>query len=776
MDPMTHERTVLLVEDNPGDARLIAETLRDAGSTMRLVTVETLAIAIATVQREDIDAIVLDLGLPDSQGVETFLRLDEAAPSVATVIMSGDNDTRTAIEAVQRGAQDFLVKGQAGGELLLRAISYAIERKHAEALVAESEEKFRYLFDRSIVAKSITRPTGEIEVNAALCSMLGYTPEELADGATWQTLTHPDDVAATQRQMQALIAGETTSARYEKRFLRKDGVIVWADISSSLRRDAAGQPLYFMTSALDITERKRAEEELRASEERLRRNLEVSESIAELSRTLVAETQSIVEIAHLTLEYAMTLTESEYGYVSVIDPETHANNLLAVRTMMPDEGPALPTRGETSPLSLPEIGHYPHLWGVSLNTERPFLTNDPGADAASHGTPVGHVPLTAYLSVPVSTKDGVVGQIAVANAPGGYADDDARALERLASVYAVAIVQGSEHAALRQSEEDLRSAQAVARMAPFVVDMPAGTWASSEALDRVFGIDAKYQRNVSGLLALIHEDDRDKLHDYIHAEASAARNTPVQLDSEFRMIRPDDGRTIWIQAHWALERTPEGVPARFVGVVQDVTLRHEAQEAMVASNESLQRMIRDVAEVMGGIIETRDPYTQGHQVRVAAIANALAVEMGLSDDDLDCIQMAALLHDIGKLSVPAEILSKPGKLSEVEFALIREHPVRGHAILSRIAFPWPIADIVLQHHERSDGSGYPAGLKESETLLPARILAVADVLEAMASYRPYRPSLGADAAIDEIATHPDKYCADVVSAALVLYERSELGI
>jgi putative nucleotidyltransferase with HDIG domain len=207
-----------------------------------------------------------------------------------------------------------------------------------------------------------------------------------------------------------------------------------------------------------------------------------------------------------------------------------------------------------------------------------------------------------------------------------------------------------------------------------------------------------------------------------------------------------------------------------------VSLRHQAEDEILATNESLQHMIRDVAEVMGSIIETRDPYTQGHQLRVAEIAGALAVEMGLTGDMLDCIEMASLLHDIGKLSVPAEILSKPGKLSDVEFSLIKEHSQRGHDILERIAFPWPIADIVLQHHERCDGSGYPLGLSGDAILLPASIISVADVLEAMASFRPYRASLGADAAMAEITGHPEKYCPEVVAAAVSLHERGGLGI
>jgi len=163
-------------------------------------------------------------------------------------------------------------------------------------------------------------------------------------------------------------------------------------------------------------------------------------------------------------------------------------------------------------------------------------------------------------------------------------------------------------------------------------------------------------------------------------------------------------------------------------------------------------------------------------VRVARIAVAIAAEMGLPGDDLACIEMAGLLHDIGKLSVPAEILSKPGALSEAESAIIREHSVRGHEILGKITFPWPIAEIVLQHQERCDGSGYPSGLKREETLLEARILAVADVLEAMSSHRPYRAALGTNAAMAEIVDHPEKYDPDAVRAAIALHATSELGI
>jgi PAS domain S-box-containing protein/putative nucleotidyltransferase with HDIG domain len=178
-------------------------------------------------------------------------------------------------------------------------------------------------------------------------------------------------------------------------------------------------------------------------------------------------------------------------------------------------------------------------------------------------------------------------------------------------------------------------------------------------------------------------------------------------------------------------------------VLQDVT--HLAEVA-----DALQRACVDTVEAMARLADARDPYTSGHQARVAELAEAMARHMGLPVSSLRAIHVAGIVHDIGKINVPLEILSKPGKLTDVELELIKVHAERGYEILSPIEFPWPIADIVRQHHERLDGSGYPLGLTGDEMLPEARIIAVADVVEAIASDRPYRPSRGLDTAFDVI--------------------------
>jgi PAS domain S-box-containing protein/putative nucleotidyltransferase with HDIG domain len=184
------------------------------------------------------------------------------------------------------------------------------------------------------------------------------------------------------------------------------------------------------------------------------------------------------------------------------------------------------------------------------------------------------------------------------------------------------------------------------------------------------------------------------------------------------------------------------------------------------ANDDLSSLIQQTIEAMGRVVEIRDPYTSGHQVRVAALARRIAEEMGLDPAMRETIEMAALVHDIGKLSVPGEWLAKPSCLSDLEFEVVKLHSKSGYDVLSTIKFPWPLADIVLQHHERMDGSGYPHALAGDQIRLEARVLAVADAVEAMLSLRPYREAWGPEQARAEVSEKAGVYDPDVVEAFL----------
>jgi putative nucleotidyltransferase with HDIG domain len=197
-------------------------------------------------------------------------------------------------------------------------------------------------------------------------------------------------------------------------------------------------------------------------------------------------------------------------------------------------------------------------------------------------------------------------------------------------------------------------------------------------------------------------------------------------------------------------------------------------ENMKRKYSELQKAINGIVHAVSILMGSRDPYTAGHQRRVAELAREIAREIGLSDWQTTGVFVAGLLHDVGKVSVPAEILSKPGQITASEFDIIKCHCQVGYDILQRIDFPWPVTRAILQHHERLDGSGYPEGLRDSQIIIEARILGVADVVEAMSSHRPYRPALGLKKALTEIKRSSGVlYDADIVNACLRLLYKNQ---
>ncbi len=217
----------------------------------------------------------------------------------------------------------------------------------------------------------------------------------------------------------------------------------------------------------------------------------------------------------------------------------------------------------------------------------------------------------------------------------------------------------------------------------------------------------------------------------------------------------------------------------FMGVVlvfRDITKRKQSEKALHRSVNELRRTLQETVNALAATSEKRDPYTAGHQQRVAQLSWHIAKLMGFDKDQLHAILISGRLHDIGKIYVPAEILSKPAMLTNMEMGIMKSHPEVGYDILKNVPFPWEIAKIVLQHHERIDGGGYPQGLSGEEILPEARIIAVADVVEAMSSHRPYRAALGLNVALDEITKNRGKlYDADIVDACLQLFNDFEFS-
>jgi PAS domain S-box-containing protein len=307
---------------------------------------------------------------------------------------------------------------------------------------------------------------------------------------------------------------------------------------------------------------------------------------------------------------------------------------------------------------------------------------------------------------------------------------------------------------LKQAEERYRSIFENAQEGIFRSTPDGKMIMANQAMAKMFGY-ASPKELITGITDVarqhyVNPEDRRKLKEMIE-EHGFIKGYEAQLYRK-------NGSIVWISITMHAVRDEKGHILYYDGIDEDITNRKENTERM---RKALGATVRAIAVT----VETRDPYTAGHQRRVADLSRSIATEMKLSVDQIDGIRMAATIHDLGKISVPADILSKPKKLTDIEFSLIKTHPQSGYDILQDIDFPWPVARIVLEHHERMNGSGYPNGLTGDNILLESRIIAVADVVESMGTHRPYRPSLGIDAALEEIEKNRGTLYDDAVADA-----------
>ena len=279
----------------------------------------------------------------------------------------------------------------------------------------------------------------------------------------------------------------------------------------------------------------------------------------------------------------------------------------------------------------------------------------------------------------------------------------------------------------------------------------------------LFGYSKEELRGMDSKTVFVNADEYNRLQEKI-AQNGSVREFEAKL-------RKKDGTEMECLITSTARRAKDKSILGYQGIIRDISELVSNRSELEKTLEKLRKALGGTIQAMARTVETRDPYTAGHQNRVSNLARAIATEMEVSKDQIQGIRLAGVIHDIGKISVPAEILSKPGSISKNEFGIIKEHPQIGHDILKSVDFTWPIAQIVLQHHERMDGSGYPDGISGENILIEARILAVADVVEAMASHRPYRPALGIDMALREISKNRSiLYDLQVVDACLRLFK------
>ncbi len=288
----------------------------------------------------------------------------------------------------------------------------------------------------------------------------------------------------------------------------------------------------------------------------------------------------------------------------------------------------------------------------------------------------------------------------------------------------------------------------------------------NRAMEKITGY-SKQELLSNPIWTVIAPEDRDRVKERA-LKRQMGEGVPDRYD--FRILQKGGGRR-WVELRSS--RIRWGDKLVWLGTFFDITERKEAEEEREELLSKYKKLLYQIVKAFSSAVEIKEPYTAGHQKRVAELSEAIAKEMGIDKERLEGIKVAALLHDIGKgLGVPLEVLNKPGKLNPIEFAFVKAHPELGYRILKEVEFPWPVAEAILQHHERLDGSGYPRGLKGEQIILEARIIAVADVVEAITSHRPYRASLGLESALEEIDKNKGVlYDPTVVAACLKAFQK-----
>jgi PAS domain S-box-containing protein/putative nucleotidyltransferase with HDIG domain len=323
--------------------------------------------------------------------------------------------------------------------------------------------------------------------------------------------------------------------------------------------------------------------------------------------------------------------------------------------------------------------------------------------------------------------------------------------------------------ALRESEERYRNLFEDSKDGVIIWTAEGKILGVNQAVLEIFGSDT--EEMIGSEISEIYTDANDHtVFQGILDRDGAVRGHELRLNKR-------NGAVMDCLLTATIRRGKNGAILGYQGIVRDVTDLKRNENELKRTLETLHRSIGAITLTLSTVVESRDPYTAGHQKRVANLSRAIAQEMDLSPDQCDAVRMAGTLHDIGKIAIPSEILSSPAKLTDKAYEIIKDHPQTGYDILREIEFPWPVAEIVLQHHERMDGSGYPKGLRGNGIMLEARIVAAADVVESISSHRPYRPARGLDTALDEIVRNSGTfYDSDVVTACVRLFREKNYRI
>ena len=627
------------------------------------------------------------------------------------------NEEITLVRGTDKKRSIILLSAQmvtiSGKQYVISMIDDITEHKQAEETRLASEEHLRTIFENAEEIIHLIAWDGTfLYISPSWERYTGFPVSETV-GQSFVPYVHPDDQAACLEVVKNVYETGRPHRINEFRVKHASGKWIWFTNSGTAIKDAQGTPLYFSGVASDITERKQADEARRSSEEKYRllyNNMRDGFVYLNMDGAFRECNAAFEKMIGYTLEELRSLT-----FEDITPEQWRSADKIKMNKLM-------------------QKGHS----GIG---EKEYKRKD--------GT-----------IFPVEIRAQTVTSDATGKPFGIWAvvrdiTERKQAEERL-----------------KQSEEKYRLLATNVTDVIFTMDMHLNYTYISPSISQLVGYSADELMKMQASDIVAPETFRyivDVFMEELEIEKRADRDLKRSRVLEYQNICKD-GSKVWAETTLAFLRDENQKAVGLLGVARNITSRKESEMALEESFERLKKSFGVTINVLISALEMRDPYTAGHQYRVSHIACAIAREMKLDESVIEGIRMAGSIHDIGKLSIPAEILTKPTRLNNLEYSLIKEHPVSGFQMLKGIESPWPLAEIVHQHHERMDGSGYPQKLKGNEILLEARILAVADVVEAMGSHRPYRPSLGIEKALEEIEKNKETlYDATVADACLKLF-------
>jgi PAS domain S-box-containing protein len=607
-----------------------------------------------------------------------------------------------------------LLKDSSGKSIGFRGIARDVtERKQMEDVISQSEERYRTILDEMDNGYFEVDLVGNYTFINDANSRQLGYSKEEMRGMNFRVPMVKEDIEIVLNAFKNIYITGKSQRSISYRARRKDGSIGFAEISGFPLKNKKGETIGFRGTAVDVTARKRIEEALRQSEEKYRNIL-----------ATIQEGYFEVDLAGNFTFFNDSICHL-YGYskeqIMGMNYQQYTDKENAKKLFQ--------AFNEVYKTGKPAKGFDWQI--IRKNGDKRYIEASAALQKDLSGKPIGF--------------KGIIHDIT-----------DRKQIED----------------ALRESEEKYRSILEGMDDVYFEVDLkgditfvnPSSCKMSGYSEDELLGMSFK-EISVT-----------DCIENVMQYFGEIFRTDKTGKPFLWSLVKKN-GEQGFFEIIVSLIRDKQGKPIGFRGIGRDVTERKKTEEVLQQTLASLRKAFGTTIQVMVSAVEMRDPYTSGHQIRSADIARAIATEMGLSKEQIDGIRLAASIHDIGKLSVPAEILSKPTKLTDLEFSLIKEHAQVGYEMLKNVESSWPLAQIVYQHHERMNGSGYPRNLKGDEILIEARIMAVADVVESMVSHRPYRPALGIDAALEEIEKNKGILYDDaVVDACLRLFREKNYQI